>query len=213
MTNADVIDLAKSGVSEWNIISMVLVNKSTFSTAPSDIAALRSAGVTEPVIKAMMLQVSTAPSVAGESVPPGPNPAKTTTANRSTTPAPPVEPKPMSAVEEGRRIQEFEEEQQPRTTKDSASAPSSALSAERERQMIERFEAEQRGRDANSTEKPLPGNTLTEDEELRLIRQYEAEQGAAVTPEAGGVSDGLTEEEELRLIEEYEATQKQSRPQ
>lgn len=213
MTNADVLDLTEGGVSEWNIIAMVLVNKSAFSTTPSDIAALRSAGVTEAVINAMTLQAAPPSSVASKPATPRSNRASSSRVKRSTSSASPNAPQTIGTDEELRRIEQFESEQRARGT---AAAPlqDNAPNVERERQLIERFEAEQRARGANSAERSTPGRVLTSEDELQMIRQFEEERGAGSVkqPESGGGSGFLTEEEELRLIEDYEARQKPTNP-
>ncbi len=194
MTNADVIDLAEAGVSEWNIISIVLMRKTDFSMTRSDVAALKSAGVTEPVIKAMTLQASEPPLFASEPATLQPSRAPRKASKSSSGVTRTGVPTTLDADEERRRIEEFEAQERARATTP-VRARAGDSSSERERQTIEQFEAEQRAQD-----------------ELRMIQQFEAEQRAVIIapPEAGGETDALTEDEELRLIEEFEARQERS---
>jgi hypothetical protein len=73
LTNEGVIKMVKAGLSEDLILSAIADQRSNFSLAAIDLIALKEAGVSEKILKAMMAKgrgASAAPSAATETKPP-----------------------------------------------------------------------------------------------------------------------------------------------
>lgn len=70
LTNADVVQMVKAGLPESTILLSIQNSPADFSTAPADLIALKKAGVTQPVLDAMLTQgAGAAPATAA--IPPG----------------------------------------------------------------------------------------------------------------------------------------------
>ena len=63
LTNADVVQMVKAGLSESTILLSIKNAPAEFKTAPADLIALKKAGVSEPVMDAMLTH-GASPSVA-----------------------------------------------------------------------------------------------------------------------------------------------------
>src|SRR5262249_31347084 len=64
LSNDAVAKMAKAGLGEDIIVSMIATQPGTYSTGAEDVVALKRSGVTDKVIAAMLLKVSNAPGTA-----------------------------------------------------------------------------------------------------------------------------------------------------
>src|SRR5712691_805298 len=64
LSNDAVAKMAKAGLGEDIILSMIATQPGTYATGPEDVVALKKSGVTDKVIAAMLLKVSNAAGAA-----------------------------------------------------------------------------------------------------------------------------------------------------
>jgi hypothetical protein len=70
LTNDDILDFVKSGLSGESIVSVIAASDTAFDTSPEAITKLRNSGVTQRVMDAMLAaEAKKAPAAGGQSVP------------------------------------------------------------------------------------------------------------------------------------------------
>lgn len=73
ITNADIIKLAKAGMSDTTIVQLIQKGPDNFDTSPNALIALKQAGVSETVISAMLTAPTAAPAMASAPAMPMPS--------------------------------------------------------------------------------------------------------------------------------------------